>query len=89
MHEEQYPVERNRERRERFIHSFILNICIAPLQENYSKALSTPARLKRAVRDCNGNCKYDDLYSIIISKPLLGCFTGRFTVSAISNAQDY
>jgi len=32
-----------------FIHSFILNIYIAPLQENYSEALQTPARLKRAV----------------------------------------
>ena len=32
-----------------FIHSFILNIYIAPLQENYSEALPTPARLKRAV----------------------------------------
>src|SRR6218665_3356091 len=31
------------------IHSFILNICIAPLQQNYSEALPTPARLKRAV----------------------------------------
>jgi len=27
-----------------FIHSFILNIYIAPLQENYSEALPTPAR---------------------------------------------
>src|SRR6218665_2398803 len=32
-----------------FIHSFILNIYIAPLQDNYSEALPTPARLKRAV----------------------------------------
>jgi len=32
-----------------FIHSFILNIYIAPLQENYSEALPTPARLKRVV----------------------------------------
>src|SRR6218665_3059771 len=32
-----------------FIHSFILNIYIAPLQEDYSEALPTPARLKRAV----------------------------------------
>jgi len=32
-----------------FIHSFILNIYIALLQENYSEALPTPARLKRAV----------------------------------------
>ena len=32
-----------------FIHSFILNIYKAPFQENYSEALSTPARLKRAV----------------------------------------
>src|SRR6218665_1780313 len=34
-----------------FIHScsFILNIYIAPLQENYSEAIPTPARLKRAV----------------------------------------
>jgi len=32
-----------------FIHSFILNIYIAPLQENYSEVLPTPARLKRAV----------------------------------------
>src|SRR6218665_1630768 len=29
-----------------FIHSFILNIYIAPLQENYSEALPTPARSK-------------------------------------------
>jgi len=32
-----------------FIHSFILNIYIAPLQENYSEVLQTPAWLKRAV----------------------------------------
>jgi len=34
-----------------FIHSFILNIYIAPapLEENYSEALPTPAWLKRAV----------------------------------------
>src|SRR6218665_1134446 len=31
-----------------FIHSFILNIYIAPLQENYSEALSTPARSNKA-----------------------------------------
>src|SRR6218665_318546 len=31
-----------------FIHSFILNIYIAPLRGNYSEALPTPARLKRA-----------------------------------------
>src|SRR6218665_1374151 len=31
--------------------SFILNIYIAPLQENYSEALQTPAWLKRA-DDC-------------------------------------
>ena len=31
------------------IHSFILNIYIAPFQENYSEALPTPARLKGAV----------------------------------------
>src|SRR6218665_4000733 len=30
-------------------HSFILNIYIAPLQENYSEALPTPARLNKAV----------------------------------------
>ena len=29
-------------------HSFMSNICIAPFQENYSEALPTPARLKRA-----------------------------------------
>ena len=32
-----------------FIHSFILNISIAPLQKAYSVAIPTPARLKRAV----------------------------------------
>src|SRR6218665_236272 len=32
-----------------FIHSFILNIYIAPLQENYSEALSTPAWSNKAV----------------------------------------
>src|SRR6218665_1153301 len=32
-----------------FIHSFILNIYIAPLQENYSEALPTPARTNKAV----------------------------------------
>src|SRR6218665_191037 len=31
-----------------FIHSFILNIYIAPLQEDCSEALPTPARLKTA-----------------------------------------
>ena len=35
------------------------------------------------------NCNYDNLYSTIGGKPLLGCFTRMFTVSAISNAQDY
>jgi len=33
----------------RTLHSFILNIYIAPLQENYSEALPTPARLNKAV----------------------------------------
>src|ERR1043165_10141682 len=37
------------------IHSFISNIYIAPLQENYSEALPTPARLKRAVLRCEKN----------------------------------
>ena len=32
-----------------FIHSFILNIYVAPLQENYSEALPTPARSNKAV----------------------------------------
>src|SRR6218665_2162857 len=32
-----------------FIHSFILNIYIAPLQKNYSEALPTPARSNKAV----------------------------------------
>ena len=32
-----------------FIHSFILNIYIAPLHENYSEALPTPARSNKAV----------------------------------------
>ena len=40
-----------------FIHSFILNIYIAPLQENYSEALPTPARLKRAVLRKNAGDK--------------------------------
>ena len=31
------------------VHSFILNIYIAPLEESDSKVLTTPARLKRAV----------------------------------------
>jgi len=31
------------------VHSFILNIYIAPLQESYSEALPTPARLNKAV----------------------------------------
>jgi len=38
-----------------FIYSFILNIYIAPLQENYSEALPTPARLKRAVSSWEKN----------------------------------
>jgi len=29
------------------------------------------------------------LYSTVGGKPLLGCFTRTFTVSAISNARDY
>src|ERR1043165_7033420 len=37
------------------IHSFISNIYIAPLQENYSEALPTPARPKRAVLMCEKN----------------------------------
>ena len=32
-----------------FSHSFILNIYIAPLQENYSEALPKPARSNKAV----------------------------------------
>src|SRR6218665_134343 len=32
-----------------FIRSFIMNIYIAPLQENYSEALPTPARSNKAV----------------------------------------
>src|SRR6218665_1284235 len=38
---------------------------------------------------CNCNCKYDKLYSTVGGKPLLGCFTRTFTVSAISNARDH
>ena len=34
-----------------FIHSFILNIYIAPFQENYSEALPTLARLKKQCID--------------------------------------
>ena len=33
--------------------------------------------------------KYDNLYSNVGSKPLLGFFTRKFIVSAISNARDY
>ena len=40
--------------RPKLINSFILNIYIAPLQENYSEALSTPARLQRAVLTLKG-----------------------------------
>src|SRR6218665_1412875 len=32
------------------------------------------------------DCKYDNLYSPVGSKPLLGCFTRMFIVSAICNA---
>src|SRR6218665_3605583 len=39
--------------------------------------------------NCNCNCKYDNLYSTVCGKPLLGCFTRMFTVSAITNARDY
>ena len=39
--------------------------------------------------NCNCNCKYDKLYSTVGGKPLLGCFTKTFTVSAISNARDH
>src|SRR6218665_1704429 len=35
------------------------------------------------------DCKYDNSYSTVGSKPLLGCFTRMFIVSAISNARDY
>src|SRR6218665_3609491 len=35
------------------------------------------------------NCKYDRLYSTVGGKPLLGCFTRMFIVSAMSNARDY
>ena len=37
---------------------------------------------------CNCNCKYDNLYSTVGGKPLLGCLTKMFTNSAISNARD-
>src|SRR6218665_3704515 len=39
----------------------------------------------RCTCNCNCNCKYDKLYSTVGGKPLLGCFTRTFTVSAISN----
>src|SRR6218665_3492950 len=39
--------------------------------------------------NCNCNCKYDKLYTPVGGKPLLGCFTRTFTVSAISNTRDY
>src|SRR6218665_3867984 len=39
--------------------------------------------------NCNCNCKYDKLYSTVGGKPLIGCFTRTFTVSAISNTRDY
>ena len=39
--------------------------------------------------NCNSNYKYDKLYSTVGGKPLLGCFTKTFTVSAISNTRDY
>jgi len=35
------------------------------------------------------DCKYHNSYSTVGSKPLLGCFTRMFIVSAISNARDY
>src|SRR6218665_3571982 len=38
---------------------------------------------------CALDCKYDNSYSTVGSKPLLGCFTRMFIVSAISNARDY
>ena len=40
------------------VHSFILNIYIAPLQENYSKVLPTPAQLKRAVLRWEKKCRW-------------------------------
>src|SRR6218665_721922 len=41
------------------------------------------------LKDRNCNCKYNKLYSTAGGKPLLGCFTRTFTVSAISNTLDH
>jgi len=35
-----------------------LNIYIAPLQENYSEALPTPARSNKAVNTCHWKCTF-------------------------------
>ena len=43
------PLRDQRQSTRAYKDSFILNIYIAPLQESYSRALPTPARLKRAV----------------------------------------
>src|SRR6218665_1605644 len=40
------------------------------IMSGYSAGLST---------DCNCNCKYDNLYSTVSSKLLLGCFTRLLT----------
>src|SRR6218665_1765746 len=55
---------------------------------NYKKT-EPHLRLWRVNNACN--CKYDKLYiySTVGCKPLIGCFTRMFTVSAISNARDY
>src|SRR6218665_3183994 len=37
----------------------------------------------------NCNWKYDNLYSTVGCKPLLGCFTRMFTDIAITNVRDY
>src|SRR6218665_1555585 len=39
----------SKQHRSTLIHSFILNIYIAPLQENYSEALPTPARINNSL----------------------------------------
>src|SRR6218665_697176 len=43
----------------------------------------------RMPKNCICNCKYEKLYRTVGDKPLLGCFTRTFTVSAIPNTRDY
>src|SRR6218665_3883853 len=69
------------------IHFSYQKIAISEMSQNcVDLPLSSDKTVQKGRMECwNCNCKYDKLYSTVAGKPLLGCFTRTFTVSAISN----